>query len=178
MNTPFFYFFSQASSSKRTSSLRSRSFCFGLRRSERPTQTSWDSRFAVGWLARSPSSALSYPFLGEGSPAKIDDRKKGALILTSPLEDRVCHPLIGGTKSEAPTCRWETACVPPTRSLFRLLLWGSGSKMGAKSRALSEVTAAWWLTKWLGCLGEWHVRMQQKDLFKARWDKCWTCSWL
>ena len=35
---------------------------------------------------RSPSSAL-LPFLGEGSPTKIDYRKKGTLILTSPLED-------------------------------------------------------------------------------------------
>ena len=30
-----------------------------------------------------------YPFLGEGSPAKIDCRKKGSLILTSLLEDLV-----------------------------------------------------------------------------------------
>ena len=37
---------------------------------------------------RSPSSALSHPFFGwEGSPAKIDYRKKGTLILTSLLED-------------------------------------------------------------------------------------------
>ena len=28
-----------------------------------------------------------YPFLGEGSPTKIDYRKKGTLILTSLLED-------------------------------------------------------------------------------------------
>ena len=31
--------------------------------------------------ARSRSSALSHPFLGEGSPSKIDYRKKGTLIL-------------------------------------------------------------------------------------------------
>ena len=31
----------------------------------------------------------SYPFLGEGSPTKIDYRKKGTLILTSLLEDLV-----------------------------------------------------------------------------------------
>ena len=30
-----------------------------------------------------------YPFLGEGFPTKIDYRKKGTLILTSLLEDRV-----------------------------------------------------------------------------------------
>ena len=30
---------------------------------------------------------LVYPFLGEGSPTKIDYRTKGALILTSLLED-------------------------------------------------------------------------------------------
>ena len=28
-----------------------------------------------------------YPLLGEGSPTKIDYRKKGTLILTSPVED-------------------------------------------------------------------------------------------
>ena len=34
--------------------------------------------------SRSPSSALSHPFLGEGSPTKIDYRKKkGTLILPS-----------------------------------------------------------------------------------------------
>ena len=32
---------------------------------------------------------LSYSFLGEGSPTKIDYRKKGTLILTSLLEDLV-----------------------------------------------------------------------------------------
>ena len=36
---------------------------------------------------RSPSSALLPTFLGEGSPTKIDCRKKGTLILTSLLED-------------------------------------------------------------------------------------------
>ena len=41
-------------------------------------------------LSRSPSSALLCPFLGEGSPTKIDYRKKsGTLILTSLLEDLV-----------------------------------------------------------------------------------------
>ena len=39
-------------------------------------------------LARSPSSAL-LPFLGEGSPTKIDYREKGTLVLTSLLEDLV-----------------------------------------------------------------------------------------
>ena len=37
-------------------------------------------------IARSPSSALVPTFLGEGSPSKIDYRKKGTLILTSLLE--------------------------------------------------------------------------------------------
>ena len=32
-----------------------------------------------------------YPFLGEGSPNKIDYRKKGTLILTSLLEDPVVY---------------------------------------------------------------------------------------
>ena len=34
-----------------------------------------------------------YPFLGESSPTKIDYRKKGALILTSLLED-LANPII------------------------------------------------------------------------------------
>ena len=33
------------------------------------------------------------PFFGEGSPTKIDYGKKGALVLTSLLEDLVAHPL-------------------------------------------------------------------------------------
>ena len=38
----------------------------------------------------SPSSApLPFQCLGEGSPTKIDYRKKGSLILTSLLEDLV-----------------------------------------------------------------------------------------
>ena len=40
--------------------------------------------------ARSASSAL-LPFLGEGSPTKIDYRKKGTLILTTLLEDLDSH---------------------------------------------------------------------------------------
>ena len=40
------------------------------------------------FLTRSPSSAL-LPLLGEGSPTKIDYRKKGTLILTCLLEDLV-----------------------------------------------------------------------------------------
>ena len=37
-------------------------------------------------VTRPPSSSL-LPFFGEGSPTKIDYRKKGTLILTSLLED-------------------------------------------------------------------------------------------
>ena len=42
-------------------------------------------------MTRSPSSALlPFLFLGEGSPTKIDYRKKsGALILTSPLKTQL-----------------------------------------------------------------------------------------
>ena len=47
----------------------------------------------MGWAqsgcvfkTRSPSSAF-YSFFGEGSPTKIDYRKKASLILTSLLED-------------------------------------------------------------------------------------------
>ena len=36
-----------------------------------------------------------YPFLGEGSPIKIDERKKGTLILTSLLEDLAESPTFG-----------------------------------------------------------------------------------
>ena len=38
-------------------------------------------------ISRLCSSALLSPFLGEGSPTKIDYRKRGTLILTSLLED-------------------------------------------------------------------------------------------
>ena len=40
-------------------------------------------------MSRSPSSALFPLFWGEGSPTKIDYRKKGTLIPTSLLEDLV-----------------------------------------------------------------------------------------
>ena len=40
-------------------------------------------QYALGFF----SSALLSPFLGEGSPTKIDYRKKGTLVLTSLLED-------------------------------------------------------------------------------------------
>ena len=43
-----------------------------------------------------PCSALLSPFLGEGSPTKIEYRKKsGTLILTSPLEDLVARQFRG-----------------------------------------------------------------------------------
>ena len=42
----------------------------------------------VPCLSRSPSGAL-LPFFGGEFPTKIDYRKKGTLILTSPLEDLV-----------------------------------------------------------------------------------------
>ena len=41
------------------------------------------------WLG--PPVVPLYPFFGEGSPAKIDYRKKGTLILTSLQEDLVGH---------------------------------------------------------------------------------------
>ena len=48
------------------------------------------SLFWTSAFSRSPSSA-SHPLFGwEGSPSKIDCRKKGTLILTSLLEDLVC----------------------------------------------------------------------------------------
>ena len=47
---------------------------------------------SLEWYPRSPSSAV-LPFFGEGSPTKVDCRKKGTLILTSLLEDLVS---IGG----------------------------------------------------------------------------------
>ena len=42
----------------------------------------------LGPPARCP---FSPPFLGEGSPTKIDYRKRGTLILTSLLEDLCVH---------------------------------------------------------------------------------------
>ena len=46
----------------------------------------------VGGHILGPPVVPFYPFLGEGSPAKIDYRKKGTLILTSLLEDLVYPP--------------------------------------------------------------------------------------
>ena len=51
--------------------------------------------FCVHFLSRSPSSALLPFFGGEGSPTKIDYRKKGTLTLTSLLEDLVVIQLLG-----------------------------------------------------------------------------------
>ena len=52
---------------------------------------------SLAWT-RSPSSALSHPFVGwEGSPTKIDYRKRGTLILTSLLEDLVEFAGPGGS---------------------------------------------------------------------------------
>ena len=61
--------------------------CGGVKK--RATQAS------LGCFSRSPSGAL-LPFFGEGSPTKIDYRKKGILILTSPLEDSIgyYHPVV------------------------------------------------------------------------------------
>ena len=43
------------------------------------------------WLG--PPVVPFYPFLGEGSPTKIDYRKEGTLILTSLLEDLAANAL-------------------------------------------------------------------------------------
>ena len=46
-------------------------------------------------------SAL-FPFFGEGSPTKIDYRRKGTLILTSLLEDLVEHLSIATAHMKPP----------------------------------------------------------------------------
>ena len=46
----------------------------------------FDVHLPLGGVARSASAALP-PFLGEGSPIKIDYKIKGILILSSLLED-------------------------------------------------------------------------------------------
>ena len=55
-----------------------------------------------------------YPFLGEGSPTKIDYRKKGTLILASLLEDLLAVLTQCGF-SAAPTalyyCGWTKSCT-------------------------------------------------------------------
>ena len=52
------------------------------------TTPRFDTPCFEGTPSRAPSSALSHPFLGwEGSPTKIDCRKKGTLILTSSLSE-------------------------------------------------------------------------------------------
>ena len=68
----------------------------------------------LGFPARCPFSPVS--FLGEGSPIKIDDRKKGTLILTSLPEDLVLigvpaqvmipHWLMTGVYISLHTCIW------------------------------------------------------------------------
>ena len=76
----------------------------------------------LGPKARSPSSGL-WPFCGwEGSPSKIDCRKRGALILTSLLENLEgvlcglsvlgCHPRKFSCCS-APEAAWNWAAPPP-----------------------------------------------------------------
>ena len=57
----------------------------GSIRSKRSPSSSWRSAVC---FSRFPSSAL-HLFLGEGSPTKIDDGKKGTLSLTSLLEDHL-----------------------------------------------------------------------------------------
>ena len=59
--------------------------CLGEWRHELPAV-----RFLVVTNSRPPSSALSHPFFGEGSP-KIDCRIKATLTLTSLLEDLSGH---------------------------------------------------------------------------------------
>ena len=57
------------------------------------------SQLERAFTVRSPSGTL-LPFLGEGSPTKIDHRKKGTLFLTSLLEDLDClRPLHGSYHS-------------------------------------------------------------------------------
>ena len=58
-----------------------------------PFKVSTPSWSTAGTPTRSPSSAVSHPFFGwEGSPTKIDYRKKGTLVLTSLLEDLAYIP--------------------------------------------------------------------------------------
>ena len=51
-----------------------------------PLLEGWVAYFETHIYCRSPSIA-DLPFFGEGSPTKIEYRKKGTLILTSLLED-------------------------------------------------------------------------------------------
>ena len=75
------------------------------------------TKVAVWLLSRSPSSALSHPFLGEGSPARIDYRKKGTLILTSLLEDLV----VKRTKQIVVPCSCECQAYRSVYASFWLL---------------------------------------------------------
>ena len=62
-------------------------------------------------MPRSPDTALLLFFFWEGSPTKIDDRKKGTPILTSLLEDLVAaknllehkYPEVGGLQNRPST---------------------------------------------------------------------------
>ena len=53
-----------------------------------------------------------YPFFGEGSPTKIDYRKKGTLILTSLLEDLVVFALSVTTICLHPQTTHESWLLP------------------------------------------------------------------
>ena len=65
-------------------------FCLGVGLAHE--SSSFEVRIRGSWTVRlstrSPSTVMPfYPFLGEGSPMKMDVRRKGTLILTSLLED-------------------------------------------------------------------------------------------
>ena len=60
------------------------------------------TRLGESTQSRSPCSAHSHPLLGEGSPTKIDYRKKGTLILTSLLEDLAVVAFHFGLQGQRP----------------------------------------------------------------------------
>ena len=102
--------------------------------------------------SRSPSS----PFLGEGSPTKIDYRKKGTLILTSLLEDLVLEGpsrrfYVREREALSPTLPWHL-----TRVVFRVhsgchrqTLAGSLTKQGKGASFTLEVRAYGSLSLWV-----------------------------
>ena len=82
-----------------------------------------------------------YPFLGEGSPTKMDYRKKGTLILTSLQEDlaRVCLKM--GTRS--PHNGWCPCSFPFKTSLERVPHVASNNETPTEGLSFSSETAAY-----------------------------------
>ena len=92
------------------------------------------------------------PFLGEGSPTKIDDRKKCTLILSSLLEDLVEAP-----KSE------------PVQTAAQLVA-GAGGRDGSLQRQQQHQLRSAQLSRHLGCdAGSTTVPSEDEVRLESSW---------